>query len=144
MPSGHCSRGSTLLARNETLVIDTHALLWYMERNPRLSEGARSALNDIGQGICTGAIPTIVLAEVMFASEKRRTPLAFGDVFSQVRDSRNFVICALDERILSLMESMRGNDLHDRIIVATALALGGRLVTADRDIKESGVVDCIW
>ena len=125
---------------NKPLVIDTHALLWYMERNPRLSKRARSALSDISQGICTGAIPTIVLAEVMFASEKHRTPLTFGHVFSRVRDSRNFVVHDLDEHILSLMEGMKGNDLHDRIIVATALALGGRLVTADLDIRKSGVV----
>jgi len=35
-------------------------------------------------------------------------------------------------------------DIHDRIIVASALLLGVPLITKDKNIKKSGYVNVIW
>jgi PIN domain nuclease of toxin-antitoxin system len=35
-------------------------------------------------------------------------------------------------------------DPADRVILATTLRLGGRLVTADANLREAGVVTTIW
>ena len=128
----------------ETTVIDTHALVWHLEDNPRLSSNARIAFTEIDQGLRIGVIPTIVLAEVMYISERGRTGLDFGEIVDRLQNSRNFRIASFDMRILVRMPDLTIFELHDRIIVATAQSLGAQLMTRDRVIRDSGVVGCIW
>ena len=45
--------------------------------------------------------------------------------------------------LVSACAGMHG-DPADRMIAATALYLGAPLITCDRKIQESGVVDCVW
>jgi PIN domain nuclease of toxin-antitoxin system len=52
-----------------TDVVDTHALVWFLEKNPRLSTAARNALRDPSAKI---VVPTIVLAEIHFLHARGR------------------------------------------------------------------------
>jgi PIN domain nuclease of toxin-antitoxin system len=46
-----------------THVVDTHALVWFLEADSQLSQPARTALQDPAAHL---VIPTIVLAEITF------------------------------------------------------------------------------
>ena len=128
----------------DSIVIDTHALLWYFEDSPRLSSNARSVFGVIENGGNVGIVPTIVLAELMYISDKRRTSLDLAQVISTLQTSRNFSIASFDLAILTQMSSLTALELHDRIIVATAMLFGSRLITRDETIRDSGVIQCIW
>ena len=125
-------------------VIDTHALVWYFENSPQLSPTARRSFDRIAQGDEFGVIPTIVLAELMHISEKRKTRLAFAEVLARLERNPSFRITSLDKGILIRMNNLPMFEIHDRIIVATALSFRARLITRDREIRDSGVVECIW
>jgi len=124
-------------------VIDTHPLVWYFEDSPRLSTAARSAFVEIERGNSLGVVPTIVLAEVMHLSDRRKIPLSIGDTIARVQNS-SFGIVSLDLMILLLMIPLKSHELHDRVIVATAKSFGASLIIKDEHIRESGTVPCIW
>jgi PIN domain nuclease of toxin-antitoxin system len=128
----------------ESFVIDAHTLLWYLEDSPRLSENAGKTFDVMDQGLAVDIVPPIVIAELMHVSERGTTPVGFGEMIIRLQDSKNFGIASLDLGILIRMRNLTMLELHDRIIVATALSFGARLVTKDETIRESGTVECVW
>lgn len=52
-----------------TFVVDTHALVWFLARDARLSERARTVLQDPAVRLI---IPAIVLAEIKYLGSKGR------------------------------------------------------------------------
>jgi len=45
---------------------------------------------------------------------------------------------------MKLLPEINLRELHDRIIIATARTLNAQLITKDRVIRESGMVDVVW
>jgi predicted nucleic acid-binding protein len=60
------------------------------------------------------------------------------------RISSNFIPISLNLEITEMLPEIKLPELHDRIIVATAKILGAKLITKDKDIVESGLVETIW
>jgi PIN domain nuclease of toxin-antitoxin system len=131
-----------LISHPELLVADTHSLAWYPENSPRLSQDARLAFASINRGDSMGIISTIVPAELMHISERGRVAVDFEMVVSQFRRSQNFRIVNLDFDVL--MRNLSDFELHDRMIVATALLVGAHVITRDSVIRNSGIVECVW
>ena len=132
------------MSPNNRAVFDTHALVWYLENNPQLSVDARGVFEAVDRGDIIGFVPTIVLAEMLYMSERRRTPLSFAEVVNQLQRGDNFEIVSLYVGIVTRMSDLTTMELHDRIIVATAISVGARLVTRDRAVRSSGLVECVW
>ncbi len=80
-------------------VADTHSLVWYFTDDSRLSEKALRAFELTAQeGIII--IPSIVLAEIIFISQKGRITLTFEETLTKIEQYENFDIAALDVDIL--------------------------------------------
>ena len=126
------------------LVIDTHALIWRLEESARLSSGAEAEFDRIDEGHARGIVPTIVLDELMSISAKGRSSVDFATTVAELEQSPNFSIVDFDLSVVKRMNILRTFELHDRIIVATALSQGARLIIKDRAIRDSGLVECIW
>ena len=125
-------------------VIDTHALVWYLEDSPKLSQAARYAFNDIEKGDAQGIIPTIVLAEIVHLSDRKRIPIELSDTIAKIKQATNFGIVSLDLMVIQLMIPLNVFEIHDRAIVATAKSFEASLITKDDDIRKSGFIQCIW
>ena len=63
----------------------------------------------------------------------------FEELLAKLEVSRNFIPVSFNFRVLRLLPEVKLKDLHDRIIVATA-----KLITKDRSIRDSGIVETIW
>lgn len=128
-----------------TYVVDTHALVWLLERNPRLSDSARVAILDPGAQII---IPTIVLAEIVFLYSKKRIAVDLSTVLSDVGSSSNCTVYPLDEEVVLKLPTKL--DIHDAIIVATGLLyrdLMGHdvaLITKDEKISQANLIRTVW
>jgi PIN domain nuclease of toxin-antitoxin system len=126
-------------------IVDTHALIWFLEKNPRLSENAKSALTDTNAQII---LPTIVLTEVIFLYAKKKTSVNLSTVLSQVANSSNCIVYPLDEEVVSRIPT--NINIHDAIIAATGLVfkdLMGQdvaIVTKDELIRRSNLIRTIW
>ena len=123
---------------------DTHSLVWYFSDEGRLSEKALNAFEDtLEEGIVI--VPSIVLAEIMFIAKKGRISLGFEETLGKIEEQENFEVAALDSDVLKVADTIEADlEMHDKLIVATALHLDSALITRDRRIRESGIVSTIW
>ena len=124
-------------------VADAHTIIWYFIDDPRLSQTARQAFE---QTITAGVIiiPTIVLAEIMYISQKGRISMTFEETLSHIETYENFRIATLDLDILRVAANVGGDlEMHDKLIVATTLYFDAHLITKDEHITQSGVVNLV-
>jgi PIN domain nuclease of toxin-antitoxin system len=125
-------------------VTDTHPLVWYFTVSPRLS---KRALNVFEKTVEEGVIfiPTVVLAEIMYISKKGRIPISFSETVEKIVHSDNYEITPLDLDILNIADKIDYDmEMHDRIIVATAIFYDVPVITKDEVIKKSGKCHVIW
>ena len=131
-------------------ILDTHALVWYLEGNPRLERKAETTMSATDSEL---VLPLIALAEAAFLIEKGRVGIpAISNLLADVRRDNRIEIqpltMAIFERSLT-SEGLRIHELHDRFIVSTGLHLQDlghtvSILTKDENITTSGVLPVIW
>ncbi|WP_017741827.1 type II toxin-antitoxin system VapC family toxin [Scytonema hofmannii] len=79
-------------------VLDTHALIWFLEGNSRLGANANSILSDLDSQLI---IPAIRLAEAVLIVERGRTSIPYPeDLLSAIQADPCVVIYPLNEEII--------------------------------------------
>ena len=126
-------------------VTDTHSFLWYLTEDERLSKKANQTFNLAEIGKTVIFIPTIVFAESFHITKKKKVDLEFIKVIEKIRDGLNFTSYPLDMNVIIKLQNLEKlSELHDKIIVATTLILNAKLITKDKNIRDSKYVDTIW
>ncbi len=135
---------------SEKYVVDTHALIWYAEGNPRLGQRAKQVLEYAESSL---VLPMIVLAESAWIIDKKRTSVPDVSVFlNRILQDKRIEIYDLTLPIFqrSLMsEGLSIPEMHDRLIVSTGLYLQDlghtvSILTRDEEIIKAGVLPVIW
>lgn len=129
-------------------VADTHAVLWYLYNDPRLSMAAGAMMDATVKAGDEIAISSISLVEIAYLVEKNRIPL---DSFDRVIAALNTPGSNLQEINLnqhvadSLRQVVRSQvpEMADRVIAATALMLGVPVISRDSKITASSIAT-IW
>jgi PIN domain nuclease of toxin-antitoxin system len=129
-------------------VTDTHALIWYLENDPRLGTMANEAFAACDRGEIAIYVPTICIVEITYLQEKGRIPIDLKIRFDTALQTEKSGLRIADltlEVAIALARVARTEvpDLPDRIIAATALHLAMPLISKDRKIKHSSIVT-IW
>ena len=133
------------------VVADTHALVWYLLDDPdrRLSPAALTALE---QAESTDGIDVSVASVVdlwyVIRTRGTFTDDQLNEVLGLLHDPKTSLEAApitldVTAKFRQIPRDALG-DPWDRFITATAMALGLPLVTRDRRIRESGLVETIW
>jgi len=128
-------------------VVDTHALIWYLENNPRLGAKAREAISEPNSKLY---IPVTVLAESLWMIENGRTAIPTAtDLLADLDSDTRVEIVPLTRDIVMLTEGLTPiGEMHDRQIVATAINLSRHstvtLITRDENINSSGLIPTVW
>ena len=127
-------------------IVDTHGLVWFLEKSPKLGEKAREVFLDEDSNLI---IPTIVLAEIKFLFDKNRFSTSLNEVFSIIIDDPRCIVHPLDLDVIGLLPTTL--EIHDAIIVATGLLFKKRttsedvvVITKDVEITNSKLVKTIW
>ena len=131
------------------VVADTHTIVWFITRAPALSATARAALIQAEQSGFPIYVPTIVVVELCYLMDKGTITAAEFDLV--VNTLKNPAKAAMAQPLdLQIGEILRQipratvPDMPDRIIAATALALGLPLVTRDHKIQALTNITTIW
>ncbi len=123
-------------------VADTHAFVWYILG--KLPERVDIIFKSAETGNSTIFIPTIVLAECLYLVENGKIELDYEDLLMRIDMSKNFIVTSFNFQLLKLLPEIKFDEIHDRIIVATAKMLKAELITRDSEIIKSGIVETIW
>lgn len=126
------------------VLADTHALIWYLFDEGRLSSEGRAALDGaLGAGFPI-LVSAISIIEVIYLEERRRIPVGATERIRQACEAEepSIEVVPIDARVAhDLQQVPRADvpDMPDRIIAATAVSLGVPLVTRDGKIRASSV-----
>ena len=130
-------------------ICDTHILLFWAHEPQRLSSPARQAL-ELDRNKKQLAIADISLWELALLHERGRLVLP-ADVSAdfyvrQLLAALRLEVLPITPEIalLSRSDLFQHRDPADRLIGATALQLGSRLITADAKLRELPELDTLW
>jgi len=129
-------------------VADTHAALWYLFGDSRLSLPAKRFVDQAADSGRKVVLSVISLAEILYLIEKGRLPFL---AYVKLREALGIVSYVIDEAPLTtgIVEAMREvsrtevPDMPDRIIAATALYFGVPIISRDEHIRAAKL-QTIW
>jgi PIN domain nuclease of toxin-antitoxin system len=130
------------------IVLDTHALVWWLAQSPKLSARARRAINAAQR---RGPVVASAISIFEIATLVRRGRLQLGVSMEQwlgaARALPELRIVPVTDEIAQLAggfaEPMHG-DSADRMIASTAIMLGAKLVTADERLGGFPGLAAVW
>lgn len=128
-----------------TLVLDTHALVWFLQNSVRLPVRAKKA---IASDQNFKLIPFIAICEIHYLSSRGRFSLSAEVVVAHLVNAAHFEI--VPHAVNQLQYMMSGLEMHDSLIVATAKEAEVRneqkvlLVSKDGEILQKSGLDVLW
>ena len=129
------------------ILVDTHVVVWLAFAQEQISRRARTTIDGARKNAEGLAISDITLMELATLVSKRRVRLDISlESFLQEVELR-FVVLPMNARVCAravTLPEAYPKDPADRIIGATALVEGLILLTADRQIQQSKIVQTMW
>jgi PIN domain nuclease of toxin-antitoxin system len=117
------------------LLLDSHALLWLLDDNPRLGKLARETITSAGRVFVSAATVWELTIKAMLG--KVSVPAQFSSRLVDQGLSLLSITAEQTEGIRSFPELSR-HDPFDRLLVAQASMAGLRLLTADQVLLGLG------
>lgn len=127
-----------------THLLDTHAVVWAMEDSPRLGKKARRIIEQAVWG--TLAISDMTLLELAMLVQRGKVLLTLDLQEALLQAAEEFMVLPIgpQEAEIAVTLNLPHADPFDRIIVATAHTHQIPLLTADRTITHSNLVETAW
>lgn len=124
------------------MLLDTCAFIWFLEDNPKLSHGAKAAIED-GEMVY---LSIVSLWEI--AIKKNLGKLEIKQTMTelvQICQDADITILPIKTSYLDKLETLPGihGDPFDRLIVSTAMEEGVSIVTHDENIAKYNV-PLVW
>ncbi|HBY63291.1 MAG TPA: VapC toxin family PIN domain ribonuclease [Solibacterales bacterium] len=130
------------------VVVDTHTIVWYLQDDRRLSARAADVLDAATAAGEVIYVPSICLVELTYLIEKHRLPALVRDQLLQTLDdpASPCSLAPLDRAVADALHVLKRSevpDMPDRIVAATAVALGLPLISRDARVRAAQVTT-IW
>jgi PIN domain nuclease of toxin-antitoxin system len=129
-------------------IADTHTVIWYLFEDDRLSQTAKSTIENIANNGDYVGFSSITIVEIIYLIEKGRVPSETLTKLMRETTQNDTVLLSidLDENIARNLSNVSRNevpDLPDRLIASTALFYNVPIISRDYKIKCSSV-QTIW
>ena len=135
-------------SRHKVITIDTHIIIWDALKPEMLSEAAKleiaKANNFDGIIICDISLWEIAMLVKKGRIEIETTYLKFIDL---IKASNNYIIQSITPEIAELSTTLPNEvnaDPADRLIAATSIITNTPLITADKNLQQSSILNTVW
>jgi PIN domain nuclease of toxin-antitoxin system len=128
-------------------VTDTHSLVYHAQLKPaRLGKQARRLFLDADAGKTLIYVPAVVLWEVWMRVKDGdfSLPMRFDQWCRGLEASPGFAIAPMGWQVVDESRRYPFKDPFDCLIAGTAAYLGMPLITRDKEISESGLIETVW
>jgi PIN domain nuclease of toxin-antitoxin system len=129
-------------------VADTHAAIWYLYNDVRLSKTADEFIQKAAHEGDQIGLSSITFIEMVYLIEKGRIPVEGMSRLARALDEVQSMFAEIPvdlsiARALSRIDVAKVPDMPDRIIAATGMLLGVPIISRDAKIQLSGL-PAIW
>ncbi len=136
-------------AHVEKYLADTHAIVWYMEKDRRLGQEARAVLDKMSDGSALIFLSLMSLLEMDYLIQKKRISPKLPELILQEAKPAHSSLQIVDIGLSlypSFLEvpSSAIPELPDRILAATALSLKCPLITKDSALSRWKKLEVVW
>lgn len=130
------------------ITIDTHVIIWDALKPEMLSDAAKQEIlkanNSDGIIICN-----ISLWEIAMLVKKGRIEIgaAYLEFINLIKASNKYIFQPITPEIAELsttLPSEINGDPADRLIAATSIITNTSLITADKNLRQSSILNTIW
>lgn len=130
--------------RANEFVTDTVGLISRIERR-KMGKAAKMVFESVESGNAVVHIPAMVLAEILYLSEKKRIGVSLKDVSDYLRPFPNYKPYPMNQAVVETSAQITDiRELHDRLIAGTARLLDLTLISCDPLIQASAFVKTLW
>lgn len=131
------------------VVADTHTLIWYLQNDDRLSDAAVKKLDAATAAEEPIFVSAATAVELHYLLDKQAiTADEYKWYMAQLESATEAIeVAPVDLGVAHMVELVPRDlvpDPFDRMIAATAIALGVPLVTADRKLRKFAAVETVW
>jgi len=129
-------------------IADTHAVIWSLFGDSRLSAAARAFIAHAAQSGASVGVSGMTMVEIVYLVEKGRIPRDTLERLLRLLSDPDDVLAEIpvDHAIAEAMRQVDRQqvpDLPDRVIAATAIHYQVPLISRDRKIQSAGF-ETIW
>ena len=129
-------------------VADTHAIIWFLSNDKRLSVKAKQFMDEAEKQDQKIAISSISFVEMVYLIEKGKIPSGlFSQLVREIREPDSVFaeipVNIAIARAMSKVSSVEVPDMPDRIVAATAVELNVPVISRDGKIQLSSIAT-IW
>jgi PIN domain nuclease of toxin-antitoxin system len=130
------------------IVLDTHALLWWLADSAQLSSRARQLVKrSAGRRELSASAASVMEVATLVRRGRLALSMTFDEWLREVRLLPELAIAPITADIAARAGTY-GDGVHgdpvDRLIIATAQLSNARLVTADKAIHSLKIVQSVW
>ena len=127
------------------LLLDSHAFLWFVNDDPRLSRTAREAIEDARNDVLFSVVSVWELSIKARLGRLALKPSVVGFFESQARKN-DFTLLPIELRHLAPVSTLplHHGDPFDRLLIAQALVEGLPLVSGDAAFDAYAELERLW
>ena len=125
-------------------LLDTNAIVRHFAQISKLGKKAKEIISRAEKDQHQLFVSIISLIEIMYLSEKKRIPLTLDEIINDLNKKECYSIVEFDVEILKKAASFHFYELHDRLILATAMVLGMPVISSDKKFDSVEDIEVIW
>jgi len=124
-------------------LLDTHAMIWYLEDSSRLPSKTKEIIDNNTNRIFLSSVSLWEIA-IKINLGKLKLIMSFDEVLGNVRKG-DFEVLQIENEYLKMLSALPfiHKDPFDRLLIATALAENLTIITADDSIQKYDV-SWVW
>ena len=125
-------------------LLDTVAIIRHFSGHGRIGRKAKTIIEEAEDGKHVLLLSVVSLFEIMYLAEKNRIAISLPNTLTLIHQKPCYQVAELSADIVVAASKIKFNELHDRLILATAKHLNLDILSSDLRFDELENFKRIW